>query len=507
MSLVLTVVAYRGQPPAQPASQRFEGAVITLGRAADNDWVLPDPDQHLSKKHCTIQLSGGQYVITDTSTNGVYINASGQPLGAGRSAPLNNGDRLYLGDYELAVTVDTGMAAGFADPGMAPPFPSMAPGFADNSDPFGLGSIQEPTPPASPPGFGSSEFSSSGFPGTEFSPFAVDPGPIGSGITSPAGFDSAPLIPENQDWLGGGAAPPEDPWQKQYSEPDHLAAERGFFSPPNVSPTPDRPPSAPAIPEDWDALMPSPPGPAPEPPMPPQAMPSGPAMAPAVAMPATAMPMPPMPPSGAPMPPAAVAPMAGGGGEAALLAAFLEGAGLPANAVPPENAAATMRAVGQAFREMTNGLREVLTTRAMIKTEYRVEQTVIRSQNNNPLKFSVDAEQAIAALIGPPRPGYMPALQAVQEGFKDLKAHELALMAGMQVAVSALFKQFDPEELKKRLEQNSILHSIVPGARKAKYWEIYEQQFKEIAGQVSEDVHGTFGRAFARAYEEQVRKL
>jgi type VI secretion system protein len=154
------------------------------------------------------------------------------------------------------------------------------------------------------------------------------------------------------------------------------------------------------------------------------------------------------------------------------------------------------------------GLREVLTTRAMIKAEYRVEQTVIRSSNNNPLKFAMDVDQALAAMLGPPRQGYMPPTKAAQEGFKDMKAHELALMAGMQAAVQALFRQFDPEQLKQRLEKSgSVLDSLMPGAKKAKYWEVYEQQYKQITREMSEDVRGTFGRAFAEAYEQQSKKL
>jgi len=95
----------------------------------------------------------------------------------------------------------------------------------------------------------------------------------------------------------------------------------------------------------------------------------------------------------------------------------------------------------------------------------------------------------------------------VSESIKDLKAHEFALMAGMQSAVIALLRQFDPEQLKQRLDKQSLLQSVVPGARKAKYWEVYEQQYREIAGDVSENVRGVFGRAFAQAYEEQVKKL
>jgi predicted component of type VI protein secretion system len=36
---------------------------------------------------------------------------------------------------------------------------------------------------------------------------------------------------------------------------------------------------------------------------------------------------------------------------------------------------------------------------------------------------------------------------------------------------------------------------------------MYEQHYKQIAADVAEDVRGTFGRAFANAYEEQARKL
>jgi len=113
----------------------------------------------------------------------------------------------------------------------------------------------------------------------------------------------------------------------------------------------------------------------------------------------------------------------------------------------------------------------------------------------------------LLAMLSRGRPGYLAGSEAVAEGFKDLRVHELALFGGMQAAVAALLRQFDPEQLKQRLEQQSLLQNLLPAARKAKYWEIYEQHYKQIAADVSEDVRGTFGRAFASAYEEQARKL
>src|SRR5690242_10663384 len=140
MSLVLTVISYRGQPMAQPLSQRFEAPSVTVGRSPDNDWTLPDPDQLISKRHCAIRQQGGRYAITDTSTNGVFINVATQPLGNGQSMPLADGDKLLLGHYEILVRLEGAPAAA------GPPMPSFAAqpvapaplpiGNAD--DPFGI---------------------------------------------------------------------------------------------------------------------------------------------------------------------------------------------------------------------------------------------------------------------------------------------------------------------------------------------------------------------------------
>ena len=52
-----------------------------------------------------------------------------------------------------------------------------------------------------------------------------------------------------------------------------------------------------------------------------------------------------------------------------------------------------------------------------------------------------------------------------------------------------------------------MLHSLLPAARKAKYWEMYEALYKEIAKDAADSFNGRYAREFARAYDEQVRKL
>lgn len=71
-------------PNAQETRTLGRGT-LSIGRAAGNDWVLPDPERLLSKTHCVIAATGGRYLLTDLSTNGVFVN------GARERVPRDNG--------------------------------------------------------------------------------------------------------------------------------------------------------------------------------------------------------------------------------------------------------------------------------------------------------------------------------------------------------------------------------------------------------------------------------
>jgi type VI secretion system FHA domain protein len=77
----------------------------SIGRAPDNDWVLPDPERYLSAHHAMIDYQGGAYFLNDQSTNGVFVNDSDQPVGRGTPIRLYDGDRLQLGQYQISVSI------------------------------------------------------------------------------------------------------------------------------------------------------------------------------------------------------------------------------------------------------------------------------------------------------------------------------------------------------------------------------------------------------------------
>jgi predicted component of type VI protein secretion system len=66
----------------------------------------------------------------------------------------------------------------------------------------------------------------------------------------------------------------------------------------------------------------------------------------------------------------------------------------------------------------------------------RADATIIVANDNNPLKFSLDDDDALATLLGTGRRTGMGAAEAIAEAFDDLRMHELATVSAMQAKSS-----------------------------------------------------------------------
>ncbi|MDT8345225.1 MAG: type VI secretion system-associated FHA domain protein TagH, partial [Thermohalobaculum sp.] len=216
-------------------------------------------------------------------------------------------------------------------------------------------------------------------------------------------------------------------------------------------------------------------------------------------VPPVADPAPALSPAAAPVP-------HGAGASAEAVRAFLHAAGAERLDIPDAELVEVMARMGAVFRAMVEGMREVLMTRASIKGEFRMNQTMIRSGGNNPLKFSISPEQAVEAMIRPPVKGYQEAGAAAREALNDIKAHEVAMMTGMEAALKDLLARLSPEKLTEKIDPGSGLGNLL-GGRKARYWEAYEKMYADIAREAEDDFQSVFGKEFARAYENQLRKL
>ena len=183
--------------------------------------------------------------------------------------------------------------------------------------------------------------------------------------------------------------------------------------------------------------------------------------------------------------------------------ALQQGLGISPGALKPEQA----RRVGELLRAMTRGTLELLTARMVAKRELGAAATQLRTRENNPLKFSPDVDAALAHLLGPAERGFLEPGAAVTEAFDDLRAHQVALLAGMRAALDTVLSRFDPGALEQRLAPGGALENLIPVNRRARLWTAYAEEYVRIVGEIEEDFDALLGRAFLKAYQAQLQAL
>lgn len=512
-----------GTIPSDSAPLELRGPSLTIGRGATNDVVLPDPDQLLSRNHCVIEDHGSHVAVVDLSSNGTFLNYGKMPLGP-TPTPLNNGDVLIVGSYELAVEIT--QDASLPDPLMIDPLAAepLSPGRAENApDPLAL------LDDVGPGGDFLDDLLGAEAPKGPSQLNPVDPI---DDLLPPLGEEEDPFFQRADDGRGGQGA----------SLPAHNPAMQDGFSPQHV-------PQANVIPDDWDDDFfsgiggeTSAPAPAPVqgshqdpfadllPPAAedPIAPPTPEIVAPPVAPPAPASfdpfaevidgvedrtiePAPVAPPvvakPVAPSPPAQPAPQpAPDASKHGSVQGFFDALGVEDLVIAAEDQASVMDRMGRVMRTFIIGLREILMTRTSIKSEFRIEQTMISAGGNNPLKFSISPEQAIEAMIKPRARGYLDAEKAAEEALRDIKAHEIAMVTGMEAALKGVLAKLDPKLLETQIEKKGGLGGLLRN-KKAQYWDVYETHYAEISDQAENEFHDLFSREFARAYKAQMDRL
>lgn len=484
MPVTLRVSSHQRPALGRNASRVFERGG-TIGRLPDNDWVLPDPEKVVSGHHAEISLQNNTYFLTDRSTNGTVVN--GLEIPKGNPVPLRNGDVVTIGSYEIEVVVE-------------------AAGAERNA--FGL----------------------------QDAAANVDD-LLGAGDESK---DPLKFFEPDDDWASRTAQPQRAQW-------DHAAPESDVFVPPPVTTQ-----GVPEIPVDWDKPEgdrhdlfdsgfsgPSDPGPpehgffdadSPEPdfglgvsghraglPDSARAGQGRVQASPESSFPFTGSASTPDSPSssaerrpdlrtaqdGSLAQPVPAGDSRGGlGGVSTDLEALFRAAGIEPTAVDER----VLASLGEILHVVVEGLVDVLRARAEIKNQFRVPMTTLKVSENNPLKFSANANDALFNLFGRRNAGFSEPVDAFREAFADLKAHQFAMLAGMRSAFDALLKRFDPDGLQESFDRGMKRGALLDVMNKTKYWELYREMYAEL-GNDDTTFRRLFGDEFAQAYEEQMQRL
>ena len=460
---------------------------FTIGRAQENDWVLPDPEQHLSRQHCVIERRGSAWCVVDTSANGVFVNGEPSPVGRGRERGLGHGDRLQVGSYGFRVAIE-GAAPAAPAPERGRMFdPTHVPKAAAKE---GAGRVFDHTWVGNREALGAADHRGS--------PIGRSPDPRYQTPPEHRPVDLGRIVPEARlfDTEPPGE-PPASPPPAAEAVPVGPPPSASLFDGPVDAATPEPFAAEPTDIHDPFALRP-----APAPVAPPPA-----AVAPPPVPPVQAPP--PEPPAAAPSdaPPQPAVEPASDVSDTRLIEAFLEGAGLGAHGMPIDDPEAFMREAGARLRELTDGLVQLLNARASLKNAARIERTTIGRDLNNPLKYSIGPGEALLAVLVGRGPGFLPPEAAVRGGFRDLQEHEIALLDAMQVALRALLQRFEPGGFERQLEAENLFSTLIGGGRRAKCWDAFKSRYERIASEAEREFLGEVGADFARGYEARTRRM
>lgn len=517
MTLVLTVISYRHEPPQAPKACRFTHGGGTIGRADDSDLSLPDPERYISRAHARVELNDGGWLIQDCGSNPSVLN--GRALGGSRQARLSHGDTLTIGDYVLSVVIEAAAAAPV--PVAAPPTRGLddllsgqaAAALPDplaglevragvpaglDDDPLGLGprkagsELPDPVsgqaPRTAEPWFGSMGDTAA----PQQHSFAL---PQATSVPAPARQPDPPPRPAAAPASSGGSMIPEDfdPFADDFAGFLPVAAESAPASPVSAAAAAGTPAAA-VLPESVAAEIP------------PDPM-AGAAKAPAalaeVSLPAFA----PVPAAPAASTAAAPVPHPLSAGDGAILQALLKGLAMQDLPMAGRNGADLAELVGQMLHEALGGTMGVLLARAMTKKEIRMDMTVIGVRDNNPLKFFPDVDSALTQMLTGRGAGYLPPLKAIWAAFDDIKAHELAMIAGMRAALMDVLKRFSPDAIEGRVAESGTLGRLMPSGRKARMWDRMVEMYADMVREADDDFQRLFGDRFSSAYDEQVARL
>jgi FHA domain-containing protein len=190
------------------------------------------------------------------------------------------------------------------------------------------------------------------------------------------------------------------------------------------------------------------------------------------------------------------------------LRAFFEGAGIPYKELPAAQAERLMHDCGAILGAAIEGVMMLLIARGEMRKELQAEdRTMVAARDNNPLKLMSDPSEAMAYLFesGKRAEGFLEPVQAVSDACQDLRAHDIALIAGMRAAILGALRRFDPKELERAYEKSAKGFSLA--SRRARLWELFVQHQDKLMQSAQDDFNKVFGRDFMASYQAQVRKL
>ncbi len=509
MALKLRVISDHYKQLGKATSRMFGVHGGRIGRAPDNDWVLPDPERYVSSHHAAIHFRGGGWILEDTSTNGVFVNEGNTPLSVSGPYVMKDGDRLRFGDYEFIVAIDDRNDFSADASGQMPQPPGLrrratpqkrAVGQSHSESRYGSesGSDLGADLDISDLLAGGGDDSESGELGIEPLPgYSVEESPLTSPVTSPLksqatarGFDAKP---SSKNKSGSKSQQAQSPTMGKKNGPTSLLDDFLTESLPSGDGPGRLSQGSPS--EDWHMstrrLA--------------KREPTAPTSSPVASPLQTQTPM-----RVEVERPRRTTLQTGeslNDDSGGAVDAFCRGAGIDAAAIPTDAHSVLLTLAGQMLREVVLSLMESLKNRADQKDRFRLSKTGIQPNHNNPLKFSASVEEALRKLLDANNTRYLGPVESLRDAFGDLKHHQLAVDTAMQAALDDLLYRLEPGELQERFDRGLKRGPLLGVTNKTKYWDLYTEFYPLLNQRDARGLPAVFTEEFTRIYGEKIAEL
>ncbi len=443
MTLRLRIVSDHRRLLGDRSTIAFSTEGGTIGRSADNDWVLPDPLRYVSAHHARVEYRDGHFFLEDLSTNGVFVNDDDRPLAKAQPTghKLKTGDVVRMGDYQIVAALETDAEQ-----------PVSAP--ADT------GAGQVPT----------------SIHGLRTLGRATAQTDIGAMLN----LDDL-LVPDSSP------APSFHPVNAYGQAVAHIPTPPPARLAGTATPTPVQAPSP--VPTPAHAAGSASAHSATSPPVSEEE-----AIERRIARLARAAGRDPK--SGA-SPPALYDVHSG-------LQAFCRGAGVEVERLPADAQTRMLHLAGQLFREALVGLKDLDRSRNDTRNRFRIELAA-EPDDPRPSLARSTVEDLVIDLFGQHESRRLDAVNWLRETFGEAKTHEMASEKATRAAFVEFLDRLDPAELEARFER-AARRGKARSADKAQYWELFTSFYRNLIEMPADHLPHTFVEAFAAAYREYVKK-
>jgi type VI secretion system protein len=187
------------------------------------------------------------------------------------------------------------------------------------------------------------------------------------------------------------------------------------------------------------------------------------------------------------------------------VAAFCRGAGVDPRSISSEARNAALQLAGQLLRESVLGLMDLNQGRNEFRNRFRMAPPPPNEGPESPLNLSRGVDEALVRLLNTVSTRLSP-VEAIRDNFRELKAHNAAVLAASRAAFEEFLGRVDPKELEERFDR-ATKRSVFGTQNKGKYWDLYAEMFPGLAHRPADGFPHVFTEAFTKAYEAKLRAL